>query len=440
MKINEDLEAGRAKLAVVGLGYVGLPLAVAFAEHFPVIGFDINEEKIQRYRSGHDVTGEAGDAAVQRTTLEFSSDPAVLGQAGFYVIAVPTPLNGDNTPDLAPVEDASRIVGKYLKPGSIVVYESTVYPGVTEDICRPILEQMSGLCCGRDFKIAYSPERINPGDQKHRLKNIVKIVSGMDAETLDAVANVYEHIIEAGVYRAPSLKVAEAAKLVEKSQRDINIALLNEFAIVFHRMGIETQEVIKAMNTKWNALGFYPGLVGGHCIGIDPYYFVYQAERLGYHSQVVSAGRRINNSMSEFVARQTLTMLLRSKIDICRANIFLLGMTFKEDCPDVRNSRSYDVYREFLNCGLQPKLVDPAADAEDFTRLYGLKLTPMEEVHDADCIVFLVQHKAFRALTPDQVEALYRQPKPGQQKVLVDVKGMYDSEEYRKRGFVYWSL
>ncbi|MCH3950622.1 MAG: nucleotide sugar dehydrogenase [Acidaminococcus sp.] len=440
LDVCEKLASKETKLAVVGLGYVGLPLAVQFSHHYDVVGFDTNEAKIGRYKAGHDVTEEAGDEALRASSVEFTSDEKKLDEACFFVISVPTPLNGDNTPDLTAVREATASVGRHLTKGSIVVYESTVYPGVTEDICCPILEKESGLSCGSDFKIGYSPERINPGDRKHRLFNIVKIVSGMDEETLETIATVYESIIEAGVYRAPTIKVAEAAKLVENSQRDINIALLNEFAMVFSRMGIETKEVIKAMNTKWNALGFYPGLVGGHCIGIDPYYFVYKAETLGYHSQVVSAGRRINNGMAGFVARQVLTMLLKAKIDVCRANIFLLGMTFKEDCPDVRNSRSYDVYEEFNKCGLSPRIVDPCADAEEVERLYGLKLTPMEEVHDADCLVFLVRHEAFRKLTPEQVDAFFRSPKAGQQKVLVDVKGMYERKDFEQKHFLYWSL
>lgn len=435
-----DLTARKSKLAVVGLGYVGLPLAVQFAKHYDVIGFDTNEKKVARYKAGVDVTGEAGDAALKETDCQFTAQEEALKDARFFVIAVPTPLNGDNTPDLTAVKEATALVARHLSRGSIVVYESTVYPGVTEDICRPILERESGFACGPDFKIGYSPERINPGDRQHRLFNIVKIVSGMDGETLDAVADVYGSIIEAGIYRAPTIKVAEAAKLVENSQRDINIALVNEFAMVFSQMGIETKEVIKAMNTKWNARGFYPGLVGGHCIGIDPYYFVYQAETLGYHSQVVSAGRRINNGMSSFVVRQVLTRLLQAKIDICRANLFLFGMTFKEDCPDVRNSRSYDVYEEFRKCGLSPKMVDPCADKEEVSRLYGLELTPLEAVHDADCIVFLVQHEVFRKLQIDEAASLFRRPKPGQKQVLIDVKGMFERKAFEEKGFLYWSL
>jgi UDP-N-acetyl-D-galactosamine dehydrogenase len=440
MKLCEELEKGKYAVAVVGLGYVGLPLAIAFSKHFKVIGFDINQNKIAEYKKGHDVTKEAGDEALQAADMEFTSDISRLKEARFFIIAVPTPINGDNTPDLSPVRSSTRTVGSIMKKGSIVVYESTVYPGVTEDICRPILEKESGLTCGKDFKIAYSPERINPGDQNHRLNNIVKIVSGMDEETLNEVASVYEHIIDAGVYRAPTIKVAEAAKLVENSQRDINIALLNEFAMVFNRMGIETNEVIKAMNTKWNALGFYPGLVGGHCIGIDPYYFIYRAEQLGYHSQVVSAGRRINNGMSEFVARQTLEMLIKARVDVCRANIYLFGMTFKEDCGDVRNSRPVDIYHEFTRCGLKPRLVDPVADTGELKNLYNLSVIPWQDVHDADCIVFLVRHEEFRNFTPDRIEKMYRTPKDGQKRVLIDVKSMYDRKTMENRGFTYWNL
>lgn len=440
MELVNDLKQKRCPMAVVGLGYVGLPLAVAFSQHFDVIGFDINESKIAAYKAGHDVTQEVGDKALSEAHLMFTSDLSELRKARFFIVAVPTPINGDNTPDLTPVKSSTKMIGSILSRGSIVVYESTVYPGVTEDICKSILEEESGLTCGKDFKIAYSPERINPGDQKHRLKNIVKIVSGMDEETLDAVASVYEEIIEAGVYRAPTIKVAEAAKLVENSQRDINIALLNEFAMVFNRMGIETHEVIKAMNTKWNALGFYPGLVGGHCIGIDPYYFIYRAEQLGYHSQVVSAGRRINNGMSEFVARQTLEMLIKARVDVCRANIYLFGMTFKEDCGDVRNSRPVDIYHEFTRCGLHPKLVDPVADVGELKNLYDLSVIPWQDVHDADCIVFLVRHEEFRNFTPDMIEKMYRTPKEGQKRVLIDVKSMYNRKTMENRGFTYWNL
>jgi len=330
-------------IAVVGLGYVGLPLAAAFSKHFHVIGYDVNEEKLDLYKKGVDPTGEIGEAGLKECTILFTADAEKIHEADFIVVAVPTPINEDKTPDLRPVESSSSAVGRHMKKGAIVVYESTVYPGVTENICGPILEKESGLVLGKDFKIGYSPERINPGDKVHVLKNIVKIVSGMDEETLETIASVYSTIIEAGVYRAPNILVAEAAKLCENSQRDINIAFMNEPSLVFHRMGIDTLEVVKAMNTKWNALGFTPGLVGGHCIGVDPYYFIYEAELLGFHSHVITAGRHINDGMSEFVAKSLKEELLKSHVDTRHANIYLLGMTFKENCPDTRNSRAIDI-------------------------------------------------------------------------------------------------
>ncbi len=440
MKIAEKLAAGNAKLAVVGLGYVGLPLAAEFSKYFPVIGFDLNEHKIASYKEGHDVTEELGDEALAKSAIDFTSDPERLREVAFVVIAVPTPIHGDKTPDLGPVEGASRTVGKYLQPGTVVVYESTVYPGVTEDICRPILEEESGLACGEDFKIAYSPERINPGDKKHRLVNIRKIVSGMDEETLAAVSEVYGKIIQAGVYEAPTIKVAEAAKLVENSQRDINIAFMNELAMVFDRMGISTHEVCKAMDTKWNALGFRPGLVGGHCIGVDPYYFVYQAELLGYHSQIIAAGRRVNDGMSEFVAHAAVKNMIRAGIDVARARVCLMGMTFKENCPDTRNSRALDVYNYLVDYGIKPVMVDPAADSREFTREYGLQLTPMEEIGDMDCIIFLVAHKEFAAMDAAAVKRLFA-PKNGQcRKVILDVKSIFAPKDFPEDDFVYWSL
>lgn len=431
------LREGKAKLAVVGLGYVGLPLAAAYAKHFPVIGFDQNEQKIETYRRGIDPTEELGDEELQKTTMEFTADPARLSEACFLIVAVPTPINGDKTPDLDPVKSATRTVGKHLAKGSIVVYESTVYPGVTEDICPLLLEKESGLVCGQDFKIGYSPERINPGDKVHRLQNIVKIVSGMDEETRKEIAAVYGTIIDT-IYEAPSIRVAEAAKLVENAQRDINIAFMNELAMVFHRMGIDTNEVAKAMDTKWNALGFRPGLVGGHCIGIDPYYFIYEAENLGYHSQIIASGRYVNNGMSDFVAHEIVRLMIRSGMDASRANLYLLGMTFKEDCPDTRNSRSVDVYNYLENCGLYPVASDAMADPEEFHRKYGIRLVPEEEIADAECLVFLVAHEAYRRLTPEDIDRFYGSK--DKTRLLVDVKSMYSRREFEERGYIYWSL
>lgn len=425
-------------IAVVGLGYVGLPLAVAFAEHVPTIGFDVNKEKIALYKQGVDPTEEVGPEKIKTTSVEFTADPVRLREAKLLVVAVPTPINSDNTPDLLPVESASAVVGDYLSPGSIVVFESTVWPGVTEDVCVPILEEHSGLKCGRDFKIAYSPERINPGDKVHRLATIKKIVSGMDAETLEIVTAMYEMIIEAGVFQATSIKVAEAAKLAENSQRDINIAFMNELAVVFNKMGIRTQDVIAAMNTKWNALGFTPGLVGGHCIGVDPYYFIYKAELLGYHSQIIAAGRKINNSMGAYVADNIIKQLILAKRDVRKARIFFLGLTFKENCPDTRNSRVVDIISRLKEYGLEVSVVDPWADAEAARREYGVELVPLTAVKDADCVAVCVAHKEFTSLTQEQIAAFYN--KEAGKKVFVDVKSAFKPADFPATEYTYWSL
>ena len=440
MKLYEKLINREANLAVVGLGYVGLPIAVAFAEKVNTMGFDINEEKIADYQNGIDPTQEVGDEKIKNTKLRFTTAEADLQQASFIIVAVPTPVNGDETPDLNPVVGASKIVGRNLSKGSIVVFESTVYPGVTEDICIPILEKESGLRCGEDFKIGYSPERINPGDKVHRLENITKIVSGMDAETLEEIAAVYELIIEAGVYKAESIKVAEAAKLVENSQRDINIAFMNEFAIVCELMGINTKSVIDAMNTKWNALGFYPGLVGGHCIGIDPYYFIYKAKMLGYHSQIIAAGRKINNSMGSFVADAVIKSLIQADQNVRHAKIYVFGITFKEDCPDIRNSRAFDVLKRLAEYGIQTKVVDPVADKKEEKREFGIDLVDMEEVHEADCLIFLVAHKQFKDLQPAEIDALYNQQLANNQRVIIDVKSIFEANTFKNKGYIYWNL
>ena len=438
MNMLEKLSRHESKLAVVGLGYVGLPLAAAFAEKFQVIGFDRNERKIAAYSQGHDVTAEIGDEALQKSGIDLTADPRRLGEASFIVIAVPTPINGDKTPDLDPVKGASETVGKFLQKGSIVVYESTVYPGVTEDICLPLLEEGSGLRAGRDFKVGYSPERINPGDRHHRLKSITKIVSGMDGESLADISGVYGSIIE-HIYPAASIKVAEAAKLVENTQRDINIAFMNELSMVFHQMGIDTEDVAKAMDTKWNALGFRPGLVGGHCIGVDPYYFIYEAENLDHHSQIISAGRRINNDMSKFVASEIVKVLLRAGLNAPKAKICLLGMTFKENCPDTRNSRAVDVYHHLEEYGLSASAADPLADPEEFKREYGIDLMDESDICEADCLVILVAHDCYRRRSLEELKKFYRlqEDKPP---VLIDVRNIYSRREAEEMGFVYWSL
>ena len=440
MELYDKIINREANVAVVGLGYVGLPIAVAFADKVNTIGFDINEEKITNYKNGIDPTEEVGEAKIRETALQFTSEEKDLQKAGFIIVAVPTPVNGDETPDLNPVVGASKIVGRNLSKGSIVVFESTVYPGVTEDICIPILEKESGLRCGQDFKIGYSPERINPGDKVHRLENITKIVSGMDAETLEEIAAVYELIIEAGVYKAESIKVAEAAKLVENSQRDINIAFMNEFAMVCELMGINTKSVIDAMNTKWNALGFHPGLVGGHCIGIDPYYFIYKAKMLGYHSQIIAAGRKINNSMGSFVADAVIKSLIQADLNVRHANIYVFGITFKEDCPDIRNSRAFDVLKRLAEYGITTKVVDPVADKKEAKHEFGIDLVDMEEVREADCLIFLVAHKQFKDLQMAEIDALYNQKSDNNQRVIIDVKSIFEANAFKSKDYIYWNL
>ncbi len=439
MSLYEDIKSGKEKISLVGLGYVGMPIAVAFAKKVKVVGFDLNKEKIEAYRSGKDATKEVGDEAIAKSTVEFTSDPADLKTAKFHIVAVPTPINQDKTPDLYPVESASEILGKNLTKGSIVVYESTVYPGVTEDICVPILERESHLKCGVDFKIGYSPERINPGDKVHRLENIKKIVSGMDAETLEEVANVYELVIEAGVHKASCIKVAEAAKVVENSQRDINIAFINELAMAFDKMGIDTNEVIDAMNTKWNALGFRPGLVGGHCIGVDPYYFVYEAERLGYHSRIISAGRQINDDMPAYVGEQIVKHLVLAGKKVRDAKIVFFGATFKENCPDVRNSKIMEILRHLEQYRMKPLLVDSWADPKEVKRGYGYDLDSEENSHGADCIVLAVAHEEYKNRSLSQWDSFFKSG-VNSEKVIIDIKGILDNAEVTKAGYTYWRL
>lgn len=439
MNIYQDLLNGNKKLALVGLGYVGMPIAVAFAEKVRVIGFDLNTEKIKKYHEGVDPTGEVGDEAIQKTTVDFTSDENKLKEASFIIVAVPTPINTDKTPDLTPVEGASVIVGRNLSKGSIVVYESTVYPGVTEDICIPILEKESGLKCGKDFFIGYSPERINPGDKAHRLENIKKIVSGMNHETLEEIAKVYELVIKAGVHRASSIKVAEAAKVVENSQRDINIAFMNELAMVFDRMDIDTREVIEAMNTKWNALGFYPGLVGGHCIGVDPYYFVYEAEKLGYHSQIILAGRKINDDMAGYIADMIVKQMVLANKKVKQAKVLILGITFKENCPDTRNSKVNDIILRLNEYGIQPLVSDPWADPTDAKREYDIDLVDWTQVRGADCVVFAVAHDVFKSITRDQLDRLFKTD-PDEKKVIIDIKSILDRTDYAFEEYQFWRL
>lgn len=440
MSLYDKLVSGEERLALVGLGYVGMPIAVAFASKgLSVIGFDLNEKKIELYRSGIDPTKEVGNDAVKASSVEFTSDAEKLREAKFIIVAVPTPVNLDHTPDLSPVIGASEIVGKNLTKGAIVVYESTVYPGCTEDICIPILERESGLKCGVDFKIGYSPERINPGDKVHRLENIRKIVSGIDAESLEEIKNVYDIVIEVGTYPVSNIRTAEAVKVVENSQRDINIAFMNELAMVFDRMNIDTNEVVSGMNTKWNALGFRPGLVGGHCIGVDPYYFTYQAEKLGYHSQIILNGRIVNDGMGKYVADAAVKKMIEAGQAPKHSKVAIFGLTFKENCPDTRNSKVNDVIKRLNEFGIEPIVVDPWASAEDAMREYGVKLTPVEEVKDVDCIIVAVAHNEFVSLGLEKIKMFFAN-RPDCEKVLLDVKGLFDIQELDASGLKYWRL
>ena len=438
MMTYENLVAKKSKLALVGLGYVGMPIAVAFARKVNVIGFDTNSAKIQLYKNGIDPTHEVGDEGVKATTVEFTDDETRLKEAEFVIVAVPTPVNTDHTPDLTPVEGASHVVGRNLRKGAIVVYESTVYPGVTEDVCIPILEEESGLKCGEDFWIGYSPERINPGDKVHRLENIKKIVSGMTPECCAEIKKVYDLVIEVGTYPVSSIKTAEAIKVVENSQRDINIAFMNELAMVFDRMDIDTNEVVDGMNTKWNALGFRPGLVGGHCIGVDPYYFTYEAEKLGYHSQIILNGRIVNDSMGAYVANAAIRKMIEAGQAPKKSKVVILGLTFKENCPDTRNSRAVDVYRHLTEYGLTAQAADPLADPYDFLQEYSIELVTEEEVREADCIVILAAHDCYRSRSLQDLRKLYK--KDCKAPVLIDVRNIYSRKEAEKLGFVYWSL
>ncbi len=439
MSLYEQIVNHEAKIALIGLGYVGMPIAVAFAKKADVIGFDLNRAKIELYKSGIDPTKEVGDAVIKNTSVYFTSDEADLKSAKFHIVAVPTPVNQDKTPDLAPVIGASRVVGRNLTAGSIVVYESTVYPGVTEDICVPILEEESELKCGVDFKVGYSPERINPGDKVHRLENITKIVSGMDEESLSDIKHVYDLVIEVGTYPVSSIKTAEAIKVVENSQRDINIAFMNELAMVFDRMGIDTNEVVDGMNTKWNALGFRPGLVGGHCIGVDPYYFVYEAEKLGYHSQIILAGRKVNDGMGAFVADAAIKQMILAGKTLKTAKVVIFGLTFKENCPDIRNSKVEDIIKRLAEYGINPLVVDPWANNDEAVREYGVTLTDLSDINDADCIILAVAHNEFKQLSVDKLSSMFKQGET-EENVLVDAKGIIPKLDAEKAGLRCWRL
>lgn len=440
MRVFDKLINKEESLALIGLGYVGMPIAHAFAKKgIKVIGFDLNKEKIELYRSGIDPTKEIGDDEIRNTKIQFTADETELKKAKFIIVAVPTPVNTDHTPDLTPVIRASEIVGRNLVPGSIVVYESTVYPGCTEDVCIPILENQSGLKCGTGFKVGYSPERINPGDKIHRLENIHKIVSGIDKESLAEIKAVYDLVIEVGTHPVSNLRTAEAVKVVENSQRDINIAFMNELAMVFDRMNIDTNEVVDGMNTKWNALGFRPGLVGGHCIGVDPYYFTYEAEKLGYHSQIILNGRIVNDSMGAFVADKAVKKMIEAGQAPRKSKVVILGLTFKENCPDTRNSKVDDIIKQLNTYEIEPIVVDPWANEKDAMHEYGVTLTKIEDVADADCVIVAVAHNEFKALSLSDIKKLFRSDSD-EEKVLIDVKGLYRVDELEASGMQWWRL
>ncbi|EOU1148588.1 nucleotide sugar dehydrogenase [Clostridium perfringens] len=440
------------KISVIGLGYVGMPLAIAFAKKSTVIGFDINNKKIEMYKKGIDITNEVGDEAVKNSTVEFTCDEIRLREADFHIVAVPTPTNDDKTPDLRPVIGAIRVVGRNLTKGSIVVYESTVYPGVTEEVCIPILEEESGLKCGQDFKVGYSPERINPGDKIHRLENIVKIVSGMDEETLDIVAKVYELVIEAGVYRAESIKVAEAAKVIENSQRDVNIAFVNELSIIFDKMGIDTKAVIKAAGSKWNFMKFNPGLVGGHCIGVDPYYLIHRAKELGVESRIIAAGRAVNDGMAKHVAENTVKSLIKANKRVKGAKVAVLGITFKQDCSDTRNTKVIDIVNELKEYDMNVIIADPVANVDEVREEYEVELIDINNIFNVDVIILAVAHNEYRKMSVNDFSKLYKQQlvldevavdsniSLCEKNVFIDIKGIVSRKSINVEEFVYWRL
>ena len=440
----------KLRLSVVGLGYVGLPLAIAFGKKLDVIGFDINSEKIKTYKSGIDPTNEVGDKAVKNSTVIFTNDESKLKECNFHIVAVPTPTNEDKTPDLTPVKKSSEILGRNLTKGSIVVYESTVYPGVTEDICVPILEKESGLKCGQDFKVAYSPERINPGDKVHRLENIVKIVSGMDEETLETVAKTYELVIEAGVYRAESIKVAEAAKLIENCQRDVMISFVNELSMIFNKMGIDTKAVIDAAGSKWNFIKMNPGLVGGHCIGVDPYYLIHKAKEIGVDSNVIASGREINDGMAKYVVENTVKSLIKANKRVKGAKVAVLGVTFKEDCPDTRNTKVIDIINGLKEYEINPIIVDPVADKNEFEEEYGYTLEEVDNIRCMDAIILAVSHSEYREMKISDFNKFYLASREldevavtkecDEKNVFIDIKGIIDKSSIDKNNFVYWRL
>lgn len=439
MNLYESIVNKSEKITVLGLGYVGMPIAVAFAKKANVIGFDVSEEKVSLYNKGVDSTKEVGDEAIKQTSVEFTSDETKLQEAKFHIVAVPTPVKNDHTPDLGPVKAASKTLGKNLVSGSVVVFESTVYPGVTEEVCVPILEEASGLKCGKDFKVGYSPERINPGDKVHRLETITKVVAGMDEEALENIARVYELVVDAGVHRAESIKVAEAAKVIENSQRDINIAFMNELSIIFNKLNINTKAVLEAAGTKWNFLNFSPGLVGGHCIGVDPYYLTYKAEQIGYHSQIILSGRRINDDMGKYVVDDLVKNLIQADVPVKKAKVAILGFTFKENCPDTRNTRVIDIVNELREYEINPLICDPEADKKEAIEEYGITFTNFKDLKNLDAIVVAVGHNQFLKLTPEDFDTMFKET-PNENKVFVDIKETFDRKVFEGRGYRYCSL
>jgi len=428
--------AGKNKIAIVGLGYVGLPLAAHLSRHFTVIGFDISEANVAELKKGHDRTMELTDAELKKSKIHFTSKPADLASCKLFIVAVPTPVDHFHVPDLGAMENASAVIGRHLSAGSCVVYESTVYPGVTEDICVPILERESKLKFGRDFTVGYSPERINPGDKIHTVDNTVKIISASDAATLDLLDCIYSAVIKVGLHRASSIKVAEAAKVIENTQRDINIALMNELAIIFNKMGIDTLEVLEAAGTKWNFLNFRPGLVGGHCIGVDPYYLTYKAESIGYRPEVILSGRRINDNMGKYVAERTIKMLIAADIQVKKARVAVLGLSFKENVPDLRNTRVVDIIRELKEYGVTVLANDPLAIPEEAREHCGIEIVSLKEIKDMDAVILAVAHREYIELGLEKIVSLCRKSRP----ILLDIKAVFEPTQAQSLGINYWRL
>lgn len=439
MNLYEKILRREEAISLVGLGYVGLPIAVAFAKHANVIGFDVNEDKVELYKQGFDPTNEVGDEAIKETTIEFTCNPNELKRAKFHIVAVPTPVDANQTPNLDILRSATKTVAENLTKGSYVVFESTVYPGVTEDICIPILEKVSGMKLNEDFKVGFSPERINPGDKVNRLETIVKVASGSDAESLEIISKVYEIVVEAGVHRASTIRVAEAAKVIENAQRDINIAFMNELSKIFNLLDIDTHEVLEAAGTKWNFLPFTPGLVGGHCIGVDPYYLTYKAKEVGYHPEIILAGRRLNDDMGRYVSENIIKKMVQANIPVKNAKVGILGFTFKENTPDTRNTRIIDIYNELQDYSITPLIHDPVADKKEALEEYGLTFNSLEEMKDLDVVIFAVKHYAFSKISNEQIEDMFKDGN-NENKVLVDIKGVLDRKYFENKGYNIFKL